>query len=136
MKNAQNLHFGAIFDPVVLTNFKRALGLSTFYPCPKFRNPLKSKLVNTYVKGGDHICFVLPGRKCSGPSIRLAVTPDVPTVFRFNRRVLDVGVGDNSLSVLVGGLACPNEIYALGNNCYGELGLDTNESVVCWKKSG
>lgn len=128
------LNFGAIFDPVVLTNFKRALGLSTFYPCPKFRNPLKSKLVNTYVKGGDHICFVLPGRKCSGPSIRLAVTPDVPTVFRFNRRVLDVGVGDNSLSVLVGGLACPNEIYALGNNCYGELGLDTNESVVCWKK--
>lgn len=128
------LNFGSILDPIVLTNFKRALGLSTFYPCPRFRNPFKSKLVNTYIKGGDHICFVLPGRKCTGPSVKLAITPDVPTVFRFNRRVLDVGVGDNSLSVLVGGLACPNEIYALGNNCYGELGLDTNESVVCWKK--
>ncbi len=117
-----------------MTNLKRALGVNTIYPSPKFRNPINSKIVNTYIKGGDVISFLQPSQNRCTSIKKLQVTPDVPTVFHFKRRILDVGVGDNNLSVLVGGLACPSEIYALGNNCYGELGLESYESTVVWKK--
>ena len=82
------------------------------------------------MKGGDCVNFYKKHRS----GIKLAVTADVPTVFKLNRKVLDIGVGDNNLSVLVGSLACPNEIFAIGQNCYGELGLDSFESTVCWKQ--
>jgi hypothetical protein len=93
-------------------------------------NPFRTRIVNTYLKGGDHVCFVRP----HGCNVRQAITPDIPTVFRLNRRVLDVGVGYNNLSVLVGGLACPNEIYAIGENCHGELGIQSYVSQVCFKQ--
>ena len=124
------LNFGSILDPVELTNLKYALSLDCFFPCPRFKNPFDTKITNTYIRGGDHIKFVTTNPK----NIRQAVTPDIPTVFRLNRRVLDVAVGNNNLTVLVGGLACPNEIFAIGSNCYGELGLGTNESIVCWRQ--
>uniref|UniRef100_A0A6G6ACS7 Putative regulator of chromosome condensation n=1 Tax=Borely moumouvirus TaxID=2712067 RepID=A0A6G6ACS7_9VIRU len=124
------LNYGSILDPVELTNLKYALSLDCYYPCPKFKNPFDTKITNTYLRGGDRVRFVVSNPK----NIRQAVTPDIPTVFRLNRRVVDVGVGYNNLTVLVGGLACPNELFALGNNCHGELGLGTNETVVSWRQ--
>ncbi len=38
------------------------------------------------------------------------------------------------MTVLVGGLNCPNDVFAIGKNCYGELGLGNNESVICWRQ--
>ena len=124
------LNYGSILDPVALTNLKYALSLDCFYPCPRFKNPFDTKLTNTYLRGGDRVRFVSVNPK----NIRQAITPDIPTVFRLNRRVIDVAVGINSLTALVGGLACPNELFAIGQNCHGELGLGTNESIVCWKQ--
>ena len=124
------LNFGSILDPVELTNLKYALSLDCYYPCPRFKNPFDTKIINTYLKGGDKVRFVITNPN----TIRQAVTADVPTVFRLNRRVLDVAIGQNNLSVLVGGLACPNEVFAIGQNCHGELGLGTNESIVCWRQ--
>lgn len=123
------LNYGSILDPVELTNLKCALCINPCYPCPRFKNPFDTKIVNTYLRGGDRVRFF---KHCSNGSVRQAITADVPTIFRLNRRVLDVGVGYNNISVLVGGLACPNEIFALGNNCNGELGINSNVTVVCF----
>jgi hypothetical protein len=123
------LNYGDVMDPAELTNLKSVMINRCTFPCPQFKNPFCSKLFNTYLRGGDCVNFFR--KHHSG--IKLAVTADVPTVFRLNRRVLDIGVGKENLSVLVGGLACPNEIYAIGQNCFGQLGLDSHRSVVCWK---
>lgn len=123
------LNYGSILDPVELTNLKYALSLDSYYPCPKYKNPFDTKITNTYLRGGDHVRFTVGNPK----NIRQAVTADVPTVFRLNRRIVDIAVGNNNLTVLVGGLACPNDIMAIGSNCHGELGLGNNETVVCWK---
>jgi len=124
------LNYGSILDPVELTNLKYLLVCESIFPCPRFLNPFRTRVVNTYLKGGDRVCFV----KSHGCNVRQAITPDIPTVFRLNRRVLDVGVGYNNLSVLVGGLACPNEIFAIGENCSGELGIQSYVSQVCFKQ--
>lgn len=124
------LNYGSILDPVELTNLKYALSLDCYYPCPQYKNPFDTKITNTYLKGGDSVKFVVSNPK----NIRQAVTADIPTVFRLNRRVIDIGIGDNNLTVLVGGLACPNELHVIGNNCHGELGLGTHESIVCWSQ--
>lgn len=122
------LNYGGILDPVELTNLKYALSLDCIYPCPKFKNPFDTKITFTYLKGGDHVKFVVTNPN----TIRQAITADIPTVFRLNRRVITVGVGNNNLSVLVGGLACPNEVYAIGRNCNGELGIGSVETPVIW----
>jgi hypothetical protein len=124
------LNHGPVLDTLELTNLKYALSVDAFYPCPEFKNPLNSRLTLTYLRGGDHVRFVSTNPK----NIRQAITADVPTVFRLGRRVLDVAVGGDNLSVLAGSLACPNEIFVIGTNCYGELGLGNNESTVCWKQ--
>jgi len=124
------LNYGSIIDPVELTNLKYALSLDCYYPCSKFKNPFNTKITNTYLQGGDRVRFVIGNPK----NIRQAITPDIPTVFRINRRVLDIGVGHNNLSILAGGLSCPNDIYVIGQNCHGELGLGTNETIVCFKE--
>jgi alpha-tubulin suppressor-like RCC1 family protein len=62
------------------------------------------------------------------------VTADVPTLFNFNRRVIDVALGDNSITVVVTGFNCPNDVFALGNNCYGQLGLCDYFNTLCWRK--
>lgn len=123
------LNYGSILDPVELTNLKFYLTQQAIFPCPQFKNPFDSKIINTYLNPGDRVCFI-KSKHC----LRHAVTADLPTVFRLNRRVLDVGVGENNLSVLVGGLACPNEIFAIGENCHGELGIDFHASTVCFKQ--
>ena len=124
------LNFGSILDPVELTNLKYALSLDCYYPCSQFKNPFDTKITNTYLRGGDHVRFVTGNPK----NIRQAVTPDIPTVFRLNRRIIDVAVGLNNMTILAGGLSCPNEIFAIGNNCRGELGLGNNETITCFKK--
>lgn len=124
------LNYGSILDPVELTNLKYALTLNCHYPCPRYKNPFDTKIINTYIRGGDHIRFVVSNPK----NIRQAITADIPTLFKLNRKIIDVGVGDNNLSVLVGGSVCPNEIFAIGKNCKGELGIGSTETVVCWKK--
>uniref|UniRef100_A0A6C0LT83 Uncharacterized protein n=1 Tax=viral metagenome TaxID=1070528 RepID=A0A6C0LT83_9ZZZZ len=125
------LNYGPIMDPVVLTNLKFLLVDQSIFPCSQFKNPFDTKIFNTYLRGGDCVKFI---RRDHQQRIKLAITADVPTVFRMNRRVLDVGVGNNNISVLIGGLACPNEIMAIGKNCYGELGIGSNETIVCWKQ--
>lgn len=137
------LNYGGVLDPVELANLRVALGLSCAFYCPCYLNPSPNRVISAYLKGGDRVRFVLtnvPGRTCGAASqFRFPITADVPTVFLIKRRVLDVAVGDNNLSVLVGGVACPNEILAIGQNCYGELGLNgtsvsNNETVLCFKK--
>lgn len=125
------LNYGEVLDPVVLTNLKFALVHQSIFPCPQFKNPFTTKVFNTYLNGGDRVRFICRERN---QRIKHQITPDVPTIFRMTRRVLDVGVGNNNLSVLVGGLACPNEIFAIGQNCSGELGIGSNVSTVCFKQ--
>lgn len=125
------LNYGSIMDPVVLTNLKHSLSLDSFYPSPQYKNPFGNRIINTYLRGGDRIRFVSGNPK----NLRQAVTADLPTVFRLNRRIVDIGVGLNNLSVLVNSIACPNDIYAIGNNCNGELGIGSNETVVSWNQT-
>jgi len=124
------LNFGCILDPTELSNLKQGLGLNAYYPCPQFSTVCNPLLINTYLRGGDRVTFL----QHSDAPIRQAITADLPTVFRLNRRILDIGVGFNNLSVLVGGLACPNEIFAIGENCHGELGINSNETVVNFRQ--
>lgn len=127
------LNYGSVLDPVELANLKYLSVSESIFPCPKFKNPFNAKLVNTYLNNGDHVCFIKSDDDCCN-MLKHAVTADVPTVLRMRRRILDVGVGKNNLSVLVGGLACPNEILAIGENCHGELGINSNISTVCFKQ--
>jgi len=133
------LNFGCILDPVELTNFKLALGLGCGFPGPCYRNPINNKLVSAYLRGGDRVRFTLTtgsGLPCTSllPTNRFPITPDIPTIFNLRRRVLDVAVGDRNFSVLVGSVACPNEVLAIGENCYGELGTNCNETLLCFRK--
>lgn len=125
------LTFGGVMDPVELANLRALMIKQCGFPSPQFRNPIKSKLISTYLKGGDSVHFK---KNSVANASKLAITADVPTVLRVNRRVLDIGVGDNNLSVLVGGLSCPNDILVIGQNCFGELGIESHASTVCWKK--
>jgi hypothetical protein len=124
------LNYGGPLDPVDITNVKLSLDLYPGFQNPRFKNPLTAKLTNTYLRGGDVVCF----KHLGSGQLKLTVTPDVPTVFKLGRKVLDVAIGYNNLSVLVGGLNCPNEIYAIGNNCFGQLGLGSFETPLCWQK--
>lgn len=123
------LNFGSVLDPVELSNLKMFYGYPSFFPTQEYLS-LGQIIVNTYIKGGDHIRFI---KNLTNGSIRQSVTADLPTVFKFNRKVVDVAVGENNLSVIGGGLKCANDVYALGENAYGQLGIESNETVVCWK---
>merc|ERR1712100_157965 len=123
------LNYGTVLDPVLLTNLKHVLCLDEHYPSAKYKNPFNTKITNTYLRGGDHVKFVLGNYK----NIRHSVTADVPTVFRLNNRVIDVAVGEDNLSVLVGGMNCPNEVMAIGYNCGGQLGLGHRMSTTVFK---
>lgn len=128
----QVLNYGCPLDPAILANLKYALGtpLNGPFQCLAFSNP-GNILNSTYLQGGDIVGIPAPADLVAGYH---AITADLPAVFRLTRRVLQVAVGDNNLSVLVGGLACPNEIFVLGENCHGELGLGSFETTLCWKQ--
>lgn len=124
------LNYGSILDPVQLTNLKYALGLDCYYPSPKYKNPIGSKIINTYLKGGDHVRFVTTNPK----NIRQAITPDVPTLFSLNKKVIDIALGYNNITVLAESIGtCPNEVFTIGLNCNGQLGIGSFETVVCWR---
>jgi hypothetical protein len=125
------LNFGDVMDPSELTSLTTLLGIFPAKDCPRFYNPRRLQLFSTYIKGGDRV--TLDTASCTS-SPNLMVTADVPTVFDLHKRVVDVAVGQNSLHVLTGSLTCANEVYALGKNCHGELGIQSHVNALCWKK--
>jgi alpha-tubulin suppressor-like RCC1 family protein len=87
-----------------------------------------NSVFGTYLKGGDVVS--IKDEQISGNQ----GTPDAPLVFTFNKRIVDFAVGDRSLHVVVNCSPCPNEVYTIGNNCYGQLGLCDYYSTLCFKK--
>lgn len=137
------MDFGCLLDPVELTNFKLALGLGCGYPSPCYQNPIQNKLILAYLRGGDRVKFISSNNITNisynknitdFAANRFPVTADLPTVFYLRRKILDIGVGKNNLSVLIGNPQCPNEVMAIGENCYGELGTNCNETLLCFRK--
>ena len=122
------INYGCPLDPTVLANLKYALGIPLTGPfqCLNFTNNVNN-INSTYLQGGDIIALTVVANYH-------AITADLPAVFRLTRRILDVAVGDNNLSILTGGLACPNEIFVIGENCHGELGIGSFETTLCWKQ--
>ena len=82
------------------------------------------------MQGGDCVCF---SENVGTQRLTNSVTADLPTLFRLNRPLLQVGVGNNSLTVLSGSLNCPTELLAIGVNCNGQLGLGTKQNALVWK---
>lgn len=125
------MNYGSALDPVILTNLKTVVStLTTPYSNRQYRNPPVSRLYSTYLKGGDCICF---SANTGNTRLNQSVTADLPTLFRLNRSILQVGVGHNFLSVLSGSLQCPSEVLALGVNCNGQLGLGNKQNTLTWK---
>jgi len=102
-------------------------------------NPLKSNIINfgrvrklgtkinTYVQNGDTVKI-----SCDDEQM---VTADLPTVLMINElceteKIMEVSIGCNNLSVLT----CEGNIFALGNNNFGQLGLGNNHNVICFQK--
>lgn len=123
------LTFSGVLSPHARTNLRAALGRFSYYNSPEYKRPISNRLFGTYLKGGD---VVEIGAPCS--SLVHQGTPDLPLVFCLNKRVLDVAVGDRSIHVVVNNTACPNEVLAIGNNCYGQLGFGNYFSTLCFKK--
>lgn len=124
------MNYGSLLDPVALTNLKVLFSLNASFPSPRSNSSSTGKIRNTYLTGGDSVSFVTHGNA----SIRQSVTPDVPTVFRLARRAIDVAVGHNNISVLTGGIASSNEVFAIGANCNGQLGIGSYETPVTWQQ--
>jgi len=125
--NKYILNYGSTMDGQELNNLKIPLTGECGFVCREYKNPPGVRLINTYLQPGDHVEFI------SNNSSH-AITSDLPTVFVLNRRILDIAVGDNNLSVLAGGSVCANEIYVIGKNCYGELGNGSIRNIVCWSQ--
>lgn len=126
-----SLNYGGILDPIILSNLKSVLAAyPTVSSYREYRNPPVTRLYTTYLQGGDCICF---SANTGTQRLTNSVTADLPTLFRLNRPVLKVGVGNNSLSLLSGSYNCPSEILALGVNCNGQLGLGTRANAIVWK---
>jgi len=123
------LNFGGVMDPVDLTNLKSLFSSHYAFYCKNFTNPAPFRFVDVYAIGGDNIRLVDPS--ASGA---FSATPDLPLVFDMKRKILDVAVGYGSLSVLTGGVQCGNEIHAIGQNCWGQLGLKSHVTSTCFKK--
>jgi len=123
------LNMGPIMDPTVLTNLKTVFTTNYANYCKEFTNPAPFRLINNYLRAGD-IVRLLARRM--GTFVE-AVTPDLPTVFNMRKQVLDIAIGHNNLSVLVGNVNCEPDIVALGNNCHGQLGLRNNVTTTVWK---
>ena len=132
VNNKYLLNYGSALDPAELSNLKQLFLTNGYFPCPKFVNPI-NKVINTYLKGGDHVKLIVPSGSLSAPRVH-AVTADLPTVLRLNRAIIDVAVEEQSIVAIVGSAACPNEIYSIGKNCHGELGIKSNVSVTCFHK--
>lgn len=128
--NVHSLVFGGVIPAVERNNYRAVLANHSFRHSIEFKNPINNKLLNTYVKGGDYICI----EKYDSCHLKLMATFDVPSVYCLNKRVLDLAVGDRSVYVVATNVSCPNEVYVLGNNCFGQLGLCNNLSTLCMRK--
>lgn len=84
----------------------------------------ESYIVNTYVDSGD-VIQLLPENLTS---FIQAITPDFPTVFEIFKPIRYIGVGYNNLSVIT-----DREIFALGENRCGQLGLGDKTTLTCWR---
>ena len=127
------LNYGSPLDPAELANLKQLFLNNASFPCPQFKNPIQ-KIINTYLKGGDHVKLIPITPDVQFSTVKHAVTADLPTILRLNRSILDVGVSDQSIIALTGNVSCPNEIYSIGRNCHGELGIKSNINTTCWTK--
>lgn len=121
------INYGDAFDSGELAN----LSLAFKVPVAGCDVNARPQIVSTYVKGGDHISIETTGCKTYNGHM---ATYDVPTVFNFRRRIVDCAVAGNSVSVLTGNLNCPNEVYALGVNCHGQLGINSFANTLVWQK--
>lgn len=125
------LNFGTAMDPLELSNLKQLFLNAGYFQCPQFTCPI-TKVINTYLKGGDRVKVVCPDNSTCLSTLRHAVTPDLPTVLRLNRPVIDVAVHNEGIVAITGSGVCPNEVYSIGQNCYGELGIKSNANTTCW----
>lgn len=124
------LSFSDVLTPQVRGNLREALGRFSFRHCPEFKRPISNRIFGTYIKGGD---CVLIGSS-DDPVITHQGTADLPLAFCLAKRVNDIAVGDRSIHAVVDCSPCPKEVYAIGNNCYGQLGLCNSYSTLCFKK--
>lgn len=125
------MNYGSVLDPVVLTNLKTVLAtIATPFAGRQYRNPPVTRVYSTYLQGGDCICF---SANLGNERLIQSVTADLPTLFRLNRSILQVGVGNNFLSVLSGSLVCPSEVLGLGVNCNGQLGVGSRQNALTWQ---
>lgn len=141
------LNYGDVMSPL---NLERVRHLYTDSPltCKVFTNPPPFRLIDVYAQGGDHV-RLLRGREprdCrdrrdgdrrdrdTGRNL-IAVTADLPVVFTLGQKILDVAVGNNNISVLTGNLRCRNEVFAIGQNCWGELGTGDFVTRTCFQRT-
>jgi len=125
------LNYGGVMDPLDLERL-RSLYTDSVITCKKYTNPPEFRLIDVYAQGGDHVRLInARGRRTR---VNIAVTADLPVVFDLRKQVVDVAVGFNNLSVLTGGLICGNEVYAIGQNCWGQLGLNSYVTSTCFKR--
>ncbi len=120
--------FGDVLPPVERNNYRSILANYGFRHSYNYKNPITNKLYGSYLQGGDYIDMVSVDNM-------LMVTYDVPTVYTLNKRILDISVSNNSLYVVASTMiSCPNDVFVLGNNCLGQLGLCNNFNTLCFKK--
>lgn len=120
--------YGDVLPSVERNNYRSILGNYGFKHSYNYKNPITNKLYGTYLQGGDYIDMVIPNNN-------LMVSYDLPTVYNLNKRVQDIAITNQSLYVVVSTMiSCPNEVYVLGNNCLGQLGLCNNFNTLCFKK--
>ncbi len=123
------LVYGGVIPSVERNNYRTVLGNYGFKNSVNYKNPISNYLLGTYIKGGDYVNIDFDFKQ----NIFMA-TYDVPTMYCLNKRVIDLKVGNKSFYVLTNSPSCPNELYVVGNNCYGQLGLCNNISTLCIKK--
>jgi alpha-tubulin suppressor-like RCC1 family protein len=115
-------------DALMRSNLKHLLGLEAFFPNALYRNPINTKLIFTYLTGGDVVKIVSKNPN----NLRHEVTPDLPTKFNIKgKRVDTVTLGFNNIVVSTSGLD-GNGVYAIGNNQFGELGVGSKKTKIHW----
>ena len=125
------MNMGSIMDPTELLNLKAVFTNKYAFYCKTFTNPSPFRLINTYLRPGDRVKLLQPNCLVTD-IVTSAITADLPTVFDINRNILDIAVGRNNLSLLYSN-KCTTQILAIGNNCYGQLGLNNFITPLCWQ---
>ena len=122
------INYGGILGSVELINLQAALGNFSYQVSPQYKNPITNKVYLTYVQPTDYIILDVP----TGSSLKMNGTYDVPLVFNLNKRVTDLTIYDQSISILLNYNSCPAEVFALGQNCSGNLGVGDKRNRLCF----